>query len=164
MEWSTADTISTLSALAAIGSAAFAYKTYLATVDLKKQDYALQLQTANETLRALVRDLPKLLAEANRSRRSLMAYRGLLGGSVAIEWGARIEDLNQEVQALTARLPREEVRVSGIDSLRSLLVETHGYQVRALAVEAELQKALARDAADNAEIREAQRVGWGQSR
>lgn len=164
MEWSTSDTISALSALAAAGSAAFAYKTYLATVDLKKQDYALQLQTANETLRALVRDLPRLLAEANRSRRSLMAHRGLLGGSVANEWDARIVALGKEIDSLAARLPAEDVRVGGIDDLRSLLVETHGYQVRAQAVEAELQKALESDAADNAEIREGQRMAWNKSR
>lgn len=45
MDWSTSDTISAISAFAALGSAAFAYKTYLATVDLKKHDFALQLQS-----------------------------------------------------------------------------------------------------------------------
>lgn len=132
MDWGASDTISVVSALAALASAIYAFKTYRATEDLKKHDFVLQLQTANETLRSAVKELPNLLAQANRSRRAVYAAQGLGGGSVWEQWAARVAEIETEIQALQQRLPAE-VRFDelSLSDLRELIVITHGLQERA---------------------------------
>jgi hypothetical protein len=132
MDWGTSDTISTLALLTSAASAAYAYKTYRATVELKKHDFSLELQRANETLRAAVSELPELLAQANRSRRAVYAAQGLGKGSAWDQWSARVAEIQSEIEALQKRLPDED-RFDQMDlsRLRDLIVSTHALQKRA---------------------------------
>jgi len=146
MEWSTSDTISVVSALAALASAAYAYKTYRATVDLKKHDFSLQLQTANETLRGAVKDLPDLVAQANSSRRAILTVQGLSGGSVWNQWAAGVAEAEAEIRALQNRLPGEErFGEISLSDLRELIVITHGLQARATKVAVAMREAMQQD-------------------
>lgn len=159
MEWGTSDTMSALALLVSAASAFYAYRTYRATVELKVHDFRLQLQTANETLRAAVSGLDNALAMANRSRRGVLAANGGLGGGSSRQWDARFAELKSEIEALSNRLPSEgDVQALDLDTLRAQIVETHAFQARATAVKAEIDERMQEDAVSRAEFRADQRV------
>ncbi len=146
MEWSNADTFSALAVVVSTASAIYAYKTYRATVDLKKHDFSLELQRNNETLRAGVRSLEALLADANKSRRSVLSAQDLAASSAWQQWKVRHDALQAEIRALTHRLPPEQhFERLGLKDLTGLITATHGFQARVDAVRAELEAVLIED-------------------
>jgi hypothetical protein len=145
MEWSTSDTIAVVSALAALFSAIYARKTYTATEDLKKHDFALQLQTATETLRAAVRELPGLLKWANRSHKSMLFDLGHANSSVWKKWEERFAEIEREIASLEKQVPSTDTKGLGLTDMREQIVTVHSFQVRATAVKAELNDMLQRD-------------------
>lgn len=145
MEWSTSDTISVFSALAAVFSAIYARKAYTATEDLKKHDFALQLQTATETLRASVRELPGLLNWANRSHKGMLFDLGHANGSVWLKWEGRYAEIEREIASLEKQVPSTDTKGLSLTDMREQIVTVHSFQVRASAVKAELEDMLQRD-------------------
>lgn len=159
MDWTTSDKISALALLVSAASALYAYRTFRATVDLKKSDMRLQLETANETLRMTVLALPRAVDDANRSRRSVFVAHGGLGGSASRNWDARVAAWRAEMDALDQRLPSGVgLDRLGLDELRAALVETHAFQVRASAMQKDLDECRRQDDLAFVEFRADQRT------
>lgn len=159
MAWATSDTISSLALLVSGASALYAYRTLKATIDLKRNDLRLLLETANETLRLTVLSLPKAIDDANRSRRSVFVAHNSLGGSESRKWDERVQGWRDEVKAIEQRLPSGfGLDQMNLDELRAALVETHGYQSRASAVRDELGECRRQDDLAFVEFRADQRA------
>ena len=158
MEWGPSETISILSAIAAVFSAVYARKTYTSTEDLKKHDFALQLQTSITSLRALVADLPAQLKWADRSHKAVLRAVGHTGGSVWDKWSARASALTAEIETISKDIPSEDVKGLGLTDLREQIASVHGLQVRASAIKAELGEMLRADDKDRERLLEDQRA------
>jgi hypothetical protein len=159
MTWQTSDSISLVSALAAIASAIYAGKTYWATVALKKHDTGLQLRLANETLRATVLALPDQLARTRQSHQNVLAANGLGRSGQMQAWEQRAEELQTEIHALQQRLPGEPVKDAlDLGELNDLISATHGFQQRAVAVRDELAEVMRQDDRQRDHIREDHRA------
>lgn len=159
MNWSTSDTISALALVVSAASALYAYRTFKATVDLKKSDMRLQLETANETLRMAVLALPSAVDEGYRSRRSIFVAHGSLGGSESRKWDERVAGWRAEIATLDQRLPSGVgLDRLGLDDLRAALVETHAFQARASAIQKDLDECRRQDDLAFVEFRADQRA------
>lgn len=146
MAWRTSDSISLISALAAIASAIYTGMTYKATVALKKHDSILRLRLADETLRAAVLALPGLLERARDSRQAVWAAIGWGRSGPMQVWEARVKELEAEIQALQRCLPGEGNLASrSLEALTDLISANHSLQQRAFAVRDELNEGLRAD-------------------
>lgn len=153
------DWVSAVSALASVGSALFAWKTYRSAVDLKKHDFCLQLRTANATLRALVAELPGLLDTAMTSRERIDAADGMRSSGAAEKWRHRAEAVRGDIADIQTQLPMDDAfEAKGLSDLTGLITKTHVLHGRASALRAELEDALRRDDVRRQRLREDHRV------
>lgn len=146
-----------IGAVTGIAGAILGYVGYRRTGDLKALDMRLELRKTENSLRALISGLPKLIRDADTSRTATMAATGRLRSGQHEAWNSECQRDLDAVQDLDEQLPEEEHDYRKLDhaELESRLVLIADLMSKADALQRKYVAALSADDVERQRIREA---------
>ena len=136
--------------ISGIAGAILGLKGYRRANAVKALDLRLELRKAVSDARSGVEALPKLMDEANRSRRAALNARGMLNSSIRTVWEKSYAADLKQVDSLNDELPSEaedHATMNDHAQLESSLVHMHRLTGRINELKAKYEKELAKDEA-----------------
>ena len=139
-----------IGAISGVAGAILGFRGYRRANAVKALDLRLELRKAASDARSGVESLPRLMGEANLSRRDVLNARGMINSSLMKVWEESYAADQQQVDSLNGELPSEaedHAQVNDHGQLESSLVHMHILTRRIDELKTKYENELAKDEA-----------------
>ena len=142
--------------ISGVVGAVLGFRGYRRANAVKALDLRLELRKAVSDARSGVEALPRLMGEANRSRRAVLNARGMLRSGVMTVWEESYGADQQQVCSLNAELPcdaEDHAKMNDHAQLESSLVHIHSLNRRIDELKTKYENERAKDEAERNALR-----------